>query len=476
MKKTHWLRTTLITLAACCIAGVILALVLFNANPGRTGVTSSVEFSFDGAAEGLAPNGYRYDLSGFTSDEVLEAALKDAGLEGRYTADQIRANILVSGVYPKNIVDQMTRYESVLTGDTSRVKVVDYHATLYKVTLYNDFDKSVSRADLEKLLAAVMEEFRTQFEKVYSVILAEDSLLADLDSYDYPQQLEILGKTVLRYSGYAEEMANAHPDFLLNGKGFQDIAARYRSLQDSDLERLNSLVTLNALFKDPDRIAVWYENQAKVLEIRIRELEQEEKDTESLIAQYTKDDIIYVSTTGALQQVNSSSSSTYDALVARRQETSARIADLNKELAEVRLKLSDIRGEAQVSAVSAETDGETGEAAAETEAAPAVSVVSGEEREAQKAVVETGITDVVARLNTLTEEFSALLKAYSGHEMNDRTVAVTSVKYRTPKILSAEFAVLAVKTAGPLCVLGLIACLAGLIASRRKQEKALQKG
>ena len=43
MKKTHWLRTTLITLVACGIAGLILAVILFNANPPRTGAASSIE-------------------------------------------------------------------------------------------------------------------------------------------------------------------------------------------------------------------------------------------------------------------------------------------------------------------------------------------------------------------------------------------------------------------------------------------------
>ena len=80
MKKTHWLRNTLITLIACGIAGLILAVILFNANPERTGVSSSIEFSFEGAAEGTAPNGLRYDLNSLTSDEVLNAALEEARL------------------------------------------------------------------------------------------------------------------------------------------------------------------------------------------------------------------------------------------------------------------------------------------------------------------------------------------------------------------------------------------------------------
>lgn len=459
MKKTHWLRNTLITLLACGVIGLILAVVLFNADPGRTSAEATVEFAFDGAADGIAPNGYRYDLSGFTSDEVLSAALKDAGLDGKYSVEQIKANILVSGVYPKNIVEQMTKYESLLTGDASKVKAVDYHATLYKVVLYNDFDKSIAPADLEKLLSAIMSQFRTQFEKTYSVVLAKDSFLEYLADYDYSQQLAILEGTANRYAEYVSLLARDHADFLLDGESFTDIAAKYENLISSDLQRLSGLVTMNALSKDQDRIVAQYENEIKILQIRLKELTQEAKDTESLINQYSKDDIIYVSTAEALQQVSGNSTQTYDTLITRRRAIEENIAELNKELAETQLKLSDITGKMQAAAEGSEEG--TSEAI----------VVSEEDREAQKVVVENGIDAAVAKLNKITEDFSAFLKAYSEREMNDSTVAITAVKYKAPKILSGTFAVHAIKVAGPICVLGFIACLICLIVSRSKEGK-----
>lgn len=458
MKKTHWLRNTLITLVVCGVAGLILALVMFNANPGRTGANSSIEFSFDGAANGVAPNGYRYDLSGFTSEEVLSAALKDVGLDEKYTVDQIKANILVTGVYPKDIVQQMTKYESILTGDASKVTAADYHATKYDVALYNDFDKSIARADLENLLAAIMTEFRAHFEKTYSVFLAKDRLLDNLTDYDYPQQLELLEGSVSRYTDFANQMAEKHADFLLNGEGFADISVKFEGLKSSDLNRLSGLVTMNALSKDQDRIVAQYENEIKVLQIRLKELTQEAKDTESLISQYNKDDIIYVSTTGALQQVSGNSTQTYDTLVTRRREIEENIAELNKELAQVQLKLSDIKGEVK-------------ETTEESEGTSEAIVVSEADKEAQRTVVETGIAAAVSKLNKYTEDFSTFLKAYSDREMNDSTVAITDVTYSAPKILSASFIVHAIKIAGPFCALGFIACMIGLIISRVKESK-----
>ena len=472
MKKTHWLRNTLITLVVCGVAGIIVALILFNANPGRTGVSSSIEFAFDGAAEGKAPNGYRFDLSGFTSEEVLSAALKDAGLDEKYTVDQIKANILVSGVYPKDIVNQMTKYESLLTGDAGRVNAVDYHATLYSVTLYNDFDKSIARADLENLLTNIMAEFRTRFEQTYALFLKDDGLLTNLSDYDYPQQLELLETSLSRYTAFAEQMAAEHADFLVSGEGFADIASKYDTLRTGDLERLSGRVTMNALSKDQDRIVSQYENEIRVLEIRLKELTQEAKETEALINQYSKDDIIYVSTAESLQQVSGNSTQTYDTLIARRRDMDEQIAQLNKELTEVRLKLSDITGKTQSAAAAATESGEATEGDETSEEGKTTDIgVTAEEREAQKVVLEKNLNSVVTKLNKITEEFTAYLKAYSEREMNDSTVAVTAVRYNAPKILSGAFVMQVVKCAGPFCVIGFIVCMVGLIVSRVKEEK-----
>ena len=460
MKKKMWIRRGLITFAVCTLAGIILAVILFNANPGRTSAASTIQFSFDGAAEGMAPNGYRFDLSGFTSEEVLSAALEKAELSGRYTTEQIRENLLISGTYPDNIVQQMTGYESVLTGDVGRISAADYHATLYTVTLYNDFDKRISQADLERLLENIMTEFRAQFRKTYSFFLAEDTLLENLADYDYPQQLELLQSSVSRYETFAGQMAEDHPEFLMDGEGFADIAVRYQTLRTSDLERISGIVTMEALSQDQDRIVAQYENRIKVLEIQLKELTREAKDTEALISQYNKDDIIYVSTAGALQQVSGNSTQTYDNLVDARRQIEENIADLNKELAQTKLKLTDIRG-----GVVPEEDEKTEEQAVTADA----DTVSEEEYEARKLVVENSISNVVKKLDSVTENFADALRAYSIQEMSDSSVAITKVKFDSPKLLSGAFALQAIKTAGPLCALGLMALLIGIIHSRRKE-------
>ena len=117
---THWFKTTLCVLVACAIVGTVISAVMFSAEPGQTYASASIEFSFDGAASGLAPNGYRFNVRDMISDTVLNRAIESAGMAGRYTAEQIRDQVRILGDFPDDIVDQMLDYESLLDFDAGR--------------------------------------------------------------------------------------------------------------------------------------------------------------------------------------------------------------------------------------------------------------------------------------------------------------------------------------------------------------------
>ena len=152
-KKPNWLKITLIVLCACVIAGLVLTAVLFTHDPDRTYASARLQFSFNGAGDGKAPNGYPFNVNGIFSDEVIKDALDVAGLTDTYTIEQIRDNLTITGVYPENIVKQMTAYTSLLDKNADQqAAMTDYHATLYSVVLYHDFDTKISKGQLTNLL------------------------------------------------------------------------------------------------------------------------------------------------------------------------------------------------------------------------------------------------------------------------------------------------------------------------------------
>lgn len=455
MKKTHWLRNTLIVLIICGLVGTVLAAIRFSKEAGRTSASATIQFSFQGAGEGKAPNGYPFDLSGVTSDEVLNSALETSGLKDKYTAEQLRENITVTGVYPKAIVERMTQYVSLLDKDAeSQAAVTDYHATEYSIVLYNDFDSSISSETLTGLLGNILTAYRSHFTKTYGVTLGNDLFIAGISEYDYAQQLDEITESAEQEKRYAQEMAEMAPDFRVEGKGFGDIAVRYNAII-SDIERLNASVTINAISRDPERLKMQYETVIKAQQFKLEALNEELKRIEEQIKSYEKNGIVYVSAGGTLTQIGTDKTGTYDKLVAKRKEVTDQITTVKAKIALYQGRLADM----------------TGTAKAENEEETTVALTDAEKK-ALLEKTEKEMEELIAKKTAVSNEFAAMLDAYSTQEINEKTVSATAARYHQPSIFSFAFVAQAIKTAGPLCVIGFVVCLVLMIRNRWKEEKA----
>ena len=461
----RWVRNILIVLIICGIAGIALAVVLFNKQGNRTYSVSTLQFSFKGAEKGLAPNGSPFDMAGLMTDEVLENALAASGLTGTYTADQLRENLVIAGIYPEKISDQLTRYVSLLNSgaDANQAAVTDFHATQYNVILYNDFDKNISSEKLTELSNNILSSFRDYFAKTYAMTMQPAEDTDTMNTYDYAQQLDIISQSTNQKKDYADQMQTLAPDFLLDKKSFGDISIRYSNL-DIDIDRLTAAVILNSVSKDQNRLRQRYEMEIRDENMSLKSLEDELALVEAQLKDYDKDGIIYVSANGALNRVGYNDSEIYDKLVAQRKKLTDEIAELNATISMYQLRLDDMD---RINGISdSENDGETD--------VSAVQVMSDEERQRLEANVANQLEALITKQNALGEEFGKMLESYSNQEINEKTISVTEVKYKTPKLISGAFAKQVIKTAGPVCVLGFIVSMTMMLVSIRKEEKAQQ--
>ena len=113
MKKTHFLRLTIIVMAACFIAGVAVAALMYGANAERKASTGTLVLAFDAAAEGKTAAGDKLEIRDMASDKVISAALKKAGVSGN--PEDIRKNLYIAGVYPTNMESRINTYNSPLS-------------------------------------------------------------------------------------------------------------------------------------------------------------------------------------------------------------------------------------------------------------------------------------------------------------------------------------------------------------------------
>ena len=485
VKKTHWFRNTLIVLVTCGIIGVVWAAVNFTAHPERTYATASLQFSFNGAGEGKGPNGYAFSVNGIYADEMIAKALESSELESAYTVDQIRDNLSVTAAYPENIVKQMTAYNSLLDANAEQqAALTDYHPTIFNVRLYNDFDPQIPSAQLTGLLNHLLEAYRAYFAKYNSASLAQTDPIPDLSEYDYAQQLTAISEASAQQQRYAKEMAEKAPDFRQDRKNFDDILVSYEAL-DADIGRLNATVALNALSKDRERLQKQYEMEIRTLNRNLEGEQEELKQIEKLVSTYDKDDILYVSTSSAVQKVGSNSSATYDKLVTRKKELTDAIAADQASIAKYEALLADMTASDEKTGETStletvDNKEDTEEKSSETQAvssgtestdAAAAAEMTAEELEVLGNFAERQLKALQTKKDAVTAQFISMLDAYTAQEVNEQTVSVRALKYKTSSFFSDTFALEAIKIAGSLCALGFIACIALLIASRWKEDR-----
>ena len=479
-KRTNWLKTTVLVLVACGIVGMILAAVQFFGKPAPTYASATLVFTFDGAADGVAPNGAAFDVRDIALDEVLSEGLKNAALADRLTPEQVRPNLVVSGVYPEDMADQVMHYESLLNFTASRETTIgDYHPTTFTVALYDGFETSLSKSELSSLLKGIMDAYCTYFAQVYAYGLdVNNAAFFTLDDYDYPQQLQIIEGTLSTLVKYADELYEKEPAFRLNGVGFNDISVRANALIDSTISRLSAELTINALTRNPARLLSQYQFEIRTLNNQLDKQNEELKKLDKLIDSYEKNEIIYLSTTDALTKIDGNSSETYDALMGRRKAVADGITQINYNIANYQLLINDLLGESGETKAD-QTPAVPGEDATEMEVAPtlteaelaAAKAEAEQKMSARRELLEENIRALVADRDALLADFDAMVTVYNREKINELTVTVTGYNYWTPSLLSGAFIKKAIQTAGPIVALGFIACMVLIVISRRKEEK-----
>ena len=526
---TLW-NKVLIILCSAIVVGLILSVVLFYKRAGANTVSSTIELTFEGAAEGKAPDGYAFSIDDLTSDEIINAALERCGLAGKFTPDQVRKALVISGGYPQDIIGQTMSYDSLLNLTASRTLTVDrFHPTLFSVTLYDRFDTKLSKAQLTKLLESMLEVYKEHFVMVYGQGTMGKELATGFFTfaeYDYPQQLSIMQLLLNTISDYAAEMYEREPAFRYNGDSFNDIVTRIASIRESDLNRLNATMSLNALTKDPDRLLTQYQFEMRELENQLLRREQQLKKLDELIASYEKSEIIYISTEQSLTKIDGDSSKTYDALVDLRKELTTDNTLTGSKISTYRMKISDLTGEEYVPESLKDNDGQdgtddaanatadgaatgdgnnvadgnatgaTGNANGNTGDAnidansnsnqdtadntdqsttkPAKKVVSDEDMKKQREAFEKDVAALAVKAEKIASDYAEMLKFWNESKLNDTTVTVSASRYSAPKLVSGAFIKAAIKTTGPFTALAVIVSLCMIIIAKKKELAAEQ--
>lgn len=443
-KKQFLLYLTLLIVVG--IIGIIIASIkYFRVNKQFRSASTSIEFSYDGAAQNLTPSGEKFSIASLTGEKVITAALQRLGLYGKYFVEDIQKCSVVNGSYPEDIIDEIKRYDSLFDFTASReVLLKDYYPTVYTLTLYDDFDPSISEKDLSGICNAIVNEFKSFFMKEYvnSFDMEDFDSLLVIDKYDYSQRVKILSYKAQLLQNYASILYEERTDFRYNEMTFNDLFTKCDDLRNNSLAKADALVTMNALSVSSARLKNQYEYEIQQLQNELKNQKSTLEQLDVLIEGYETDDILYIGAGDSVTKIDSNSTETYEELMDKRLEITDRITEINSDLERFNLYLEDLKNASTSSSL--------------------------------KQDVETKLSAVSEQLIGLENTFKEMVTAYNNTLVSDDFIEIYETEYSAPKVLSGSFIKEIVKCAGPLCVVMLILCLLhGFICSVKKYKKSL---
>ena len=430
------------------ILGIILSLVNFLAvNPSREYVSARIELLYDGAADGLAPNGEKFSIDNLKDEAILSAALEECGLADKISLEELSRNIVIRGAYPSNIIDQIKSFKSLLTADPTReVSLKEYHPTTFSATIYNEFSSKIESSKLRSLMSAILDKYKTYYVGLYDAGMDSDTLSAiyNIEDYDYAQTIKLMRTRLNIIQRYAGDLYTREPSFMdENNNTFDVLSTKVDTLVNNDIQGLSANITINALSKDTERLIGQYEYEVKVLGFQTEALNEYLEKLNALIDSYKKDSTIYMSSGDSVITVEGNSEETYESLV----DNKVAVTNL---LASIKTQIDDYNGLIE--------DLKTGMGTRDTEAATKR--------------MESQLESTWAKITALKADFDALAAKYNEKFVSQNDVRIGEVKYHGNSVASTAYIKTLFKSEAPLCALALIVIFAiGLVQEIKAQKK-----
>lgn len=431
MKNRKHLFIPLFVFLGACLVSLVWAIIDFTAVDRTLSYSSqTLQFDYDGASEGVDPNGDPFNAASFLTDDVIYSGLQKSGVQDKYEIEQVRKYFSVDNIVPQNIVKEINEYESLVDSSNGReITADDYHPVRYRFSLYQDFDNKLSSKSLNEILNNIVDSYVEKFYEVYKKTYNPSVIdeLFDMDNLDYIYQTMAYSNKINILANYAKTIFEEHDDFTVVDKTFEDIVIKADKLVSSDvnygIKRINNLILLKALSKNLDRLKDYYEYKVETLQYdKTKNTSDLNAVTEQLNA-YKKDATIYVGSGENIVKVDSNSDATYNKLAARQSELSRNIASINTEIKDYQDILEDINN------------------------------ASG--TDAEYTLVNNYLAKLDTDYKTLEQDFGAMLTAYNEKYILNGSVSKTEVKYASGSIFSSAFILRCVKIGAPIILITL---------------------
>lgn len=291
-------------LAVWLVLAIIAGLLTFcwsayKTFSAKTPAKGLVSFTYKGIEQGLDPKGRKFEIESMKNPKVIEKALTEMGLDLNRIED-IRKSLNFDYKIPQEAYDQLTAYYSVMdkatNGSLSAAQAMldtKYYPTQFTVKFdYGKagFDRTTGVDFLNTLLNCYGNYFYEEYG--YNEPLGTSVRVADYNSYDYAQQIDLFRTSLRTVKTYLDNLAKDDTTTFRSsatGYTFSDLSDYAKTITSIDLDRISSYITVNNVTKDKDSTLAYYNYRIENLKRDRDEYAERLEAINNSIASYKKD-------------------------------------------------------------------------------------------------------------------------------------------------------------------------------------------
>ncbi len=302
-----------------------------------------VGFSYSGIEKGLDPSGRKFDPYSISNPNVIERAINSLGLD-MSQLEKVREGIVIKGLTPKDAMDRLTVYESILEKASSgQLAIADkmletsYYPTQFQV-VFNYNNTTLSSSDAVNLFNEILEQYQTYFyeEYGYNESLGTAMSAVSYKDYDYSEALDVFQTNLNSMMKYVKQLSNEDSTRFRSaatGYTFDDLYQATKTIRDIDLDKISSYITVNNVTKNKDDTLAYYDYRLKALNRNKAQYEEQIASINESIESYQKDEIyIFNSETNDTNMHSTVASAQYDKMIQEKNNLTESLAEIKQSI------------------------------------------------------------------------------------------------------------------------------------------------
>ena len=339
------------------IAGLFIPTMIYTFKDKQDTGISILGFDYDGAEEGLAPDGKDLDISYFKSSYIVQNALSNVRLTKEVSAAQVQNNLTITGVLTDETKQQLEILNKLSNDKSSEyAKLIQQFKLKYRaqyiITIGSVFKEGnnkvkLPKSDLTDLLNALTSAYSTYFVETYQDKSLPNNYLRaiDVDTLDYLDILDEISESLEYLENYCDAKASLYSNFRsTDGVSFKDLSSTIETIRNVDIEFIYSYIYLNNVSKNPSIQLTNYKYQKREANLKLTEVNENINTIQNSIDNYKPDTIVISSPDGSTVTTVDRTSDYYNGLVMSLIDAHKEKSSLEKRISTLDYRIDKLEG------------------------------------------------------------------------------------------------------------------------------------